>query len=65
LPKFFIVETSGKIAQNYGLNVHQGDGLGEFSPIGRLFSLGRLLNIRELAQIVGLLFSTVKIMHSF
>jgi hypothetical protein len=36
---------------------------GEFSPFGRLFSLGRLSKITQLAQISGLLFSTVKIIN--
>jgi hypothetical protein len=31
--------------------------LGEFSPIGQLFSLGSLLKITQGAQILGLLFS--------
>jgi hypothetical protein len=34
--------------------------LGEFLPIGRLFTLGRLLKITKVAQIIGLLFSTAK-----
>ena len=35
-------------------------GLGEFLPIGRLFSLGSFSKITEVAQISGLLISAVK-----
>jgi hypothetical protein len=37
--------------------------LGEFSLIGRLLTLGCVLEITEVAYIFGLLFSTVKVMH--
>jgi hypothetical protein len=37
--------------------------LGEFSPFGRLFSLASLLKISEVAQILGLLFSTAPVMY--
>jgi hypothetical protein len=36
--------------------------LGEFSPVGRLFSLGSFLKITEEAQMVGLLFFYGKIL---
>jgi hypothetical protein len=39
--------------------------LGEFSPLGRLFSLVRFLEIKEAAQILGLLFSTRRGIHQF
>jgi hypothetical protein len=39
--------------------------LGEFSPIGRLFTLGNFVKNTEIAQIIGLLFSTVKAVHYF
>jgi hypothetical protein len=39
--------------------------LGEFSPIGWLFSLGSLSKITELAQILGQLFSNVPVMYLF
>jgi hypothetical protein len=39
--------------------------LGEFSPVGRLFSYYSFLNNREAALVLGVLFSTVKILHSF
>jgi hypothetical protein len=35
--------------------------LGEFSPVGRL--LGSFVKITEIAQIMGLLFSTVKVVY--
>jgi hypothetical protein len=41
------------------------DRLGEFSPIGSLFTLGCFMKSTEIAQIVCLLFSTVKVMHIF
>jgi hypothetical protein len=34
--------------------------LGEFSPIGRLFTLGNLVQITEIAKIIGHVFSSVK-----
>jgi hypothetical protein len=34
--------------------------LGEFSPIGRLLALTSIMTITEVAQIIGLLFPTVK-----
>jgi hypothetical protein len=34
--------------------------LGEFSPIGRLFTLGSFEKNKEIEQIIGLPFSTVK-----
>jgi hypothetical protein len=45
---------------NVGIRVTRS---GEFSPFGRLFSLGRFSKITQLAQISGLLFSTVKIIN--
>jgi hypothetical protein len=36
--------------------------LGEFSPIGSLFTLGNFVKIAEVAPIIGLLFYTVKVM---
>jgi hypothetical protein len=39
--------------------------LGEFSPIGRLFSLGSLLKITEVAQHSGLLFSSFQFLYKF
>jgi hypothetical protein len=39
--------------------------LGEFSPIGRLFSLASLLKITEVAQILGLPFSKEPDMYHF
>jgi hypothetical protein len=38
-------------------------GLGEFSPIGRLFTWGISLKITEVAQTFGLHFSTVKVVY--
>jgi hypothetical protein len=37
--------------------------LGEFSPLGRLFTLCSFLKITKVAQILGLPFSTVKVMY--
>jgi hypothetical protein len=37
--------------------------LGEFSPPGRWFSLGRFLKIAKVTQILGLHFSTEKVMY--
>jgi hypothetical protein len=39
--------------------------LGEFSPIGLLFSLGSLLKITEVAQHSGLLFSSFQFIYKF
>jgi hypothetical protein len=39
--------------------------LGEFSPIGQLFTLASVCKITEVGQIFGLLFSTAKVGHSF
>jgi hypothetical protein len=39
--------------------------LGKYSPIGQLFSLGKFLKIKEVAQIIGLLFYTDKLMYLF
>jgi hypothetical protein len=39
--------------------------LGEFSPIGRLFALGISLKITEVALMLGLLSSTVKVVCQF
>jgi hypothetical protein len=36
--------------------------LGEFSPVGQMFTLGSVLKITEVAQIFGLLFCPVPIM---
>jgi hypothetical protein len=38
-------------------------GLGEFSPIGRLFTLGLFLEIAKVAQVIGILFSTVQVVY--
>jgi hypothetical protein len=40
-------------------------GLVEFSPFGRLFTLGRFSKIPEEAHIVGLLLSTVRVVYEF
>jgi hypothetical protein len=39
--------------------------LGDFSPIGRLFALGISLKMTEVALMLGLLSSTVKVMRQF
>jgi hypothetical protein len=39
--------------------------LGEFLPIGRLFSLDSFGEMTEIAPISRLLFSTVKVMYQF
>jgi hypothetical protein len=39
--------------------------LGEFSPIGRLFALGNLVHVTEIAKIIEQLFSTVKVVYLF
>jgi hypothetical protein len=39
--------------------------LGEFSPIGRLFSWGKFSKITKRAQIFGIHFSKLKVMHYF
>jgi hypothetical protein len=39
--------------------------LGEFSPTERLFTLGSFLKIKEVAKIIGLLSSKIKVMHQF
>jgi hypothetical protein len=46
------------------LNRKQGDQIGQIFPIGLLLALGSFL-FTELAQIVGQLFSTAKVMHQF
>jgi hypothetical protein len=35
----------------------------QFSPIGRLLTLDNFVKITEIAQIIGLLFSTVKVVY--
>jgi hypothetical protein len=35
--------------------------LGEFSPIGQLFTLGSFLNMTKVAKVLGQLFSTLKV----
>jgi hypothetical protein len=37
--------------------------LGEFTPFGRLFTLGRFLEIAKAAHIFGLFYPTAKVMH--
>jgi hypothetical protein len=39
--------------------------LGEFSPIGRLFTLGSVMKITEVAKHFGLLIKTETVMYSF
>jgi hypothetical protein len=39
--------------------------LGEFSPIGWLFTLGSFTKITELAQISGLLFPNIPVMYLY
>jgi hypothetical protein len=39
--------------------------LGKFSPIGQLFTFGKLFKQRRSSQIFVLLYSTVKVVHSF
>jgi hypothetical protein len=39
--------------------------LGDFSPIGRLFSLGSVLKIKLAAKMFGLLLPTVPVMYYF
>jgi hypothetical protein len=39
--------------------------LGEFSPFGRLFTLGRFLKVARVAQIVWEFLSTAQVMHTF
>jgi hypothetical protein len=36
--------------------------LGDFSPIGRLFTLGLFTKITKVAQMFGLIFTTAKVM---
>jgi hypothetical protein len=38
---------------------------GEFSPNESLFTLGSFMKITEIAQFLGLLFSTVKVVQKF
>jgi hypothetical protein len=42
-------------------NITRVTRLGEFSPIGRLFSFASILKITEVAQVLGLLFSKVPV----
>jgi hypothetical protein len=58
----FVRRKSAKIAENCDHNIDPK--LGEFSPIGRLFSLESFLKITEVAEILVLLFyPTVQVMY--
>jgi hypothetical protein len=48
-----------------GNAVNRVTTMGEFSPNELMLTVGRFSKIREVAQIFGLLFSTVKAMYQF
>jgi hypothetical protein len=52
--EIFLLEASGRVTR-----------LGDFSPIGSLFSFERFLKMRKEGQSFGELFSSVKVMHYF
>jgi hypothetical protein len=48
-----------------GKTQNQGDQIGRHSPLGRLFTLGNVLKIAEVALILGLLYSTATAARRF
>jgi uncharacterized membrane protein len=64
---FFCAAVPGK-TKAFFVGMLQGDQIGRiFAYIGfwRLFSLARLLKMTEVAEIIGILISTVTVVHQF